>query len=140
MLPAAADAVGTGFCPVEFIGGVSYNVSMHEYPITEHIVHMAEEHCRKAGAGKVVRIDLVVGDYSGYVPESIRMYFDLIAEGSLCEGAALGITRIKPQLRCPACGTLFHRQPMSFACPECGADGEPTEIGKEFYIESIEVE
>jgi len=26
------------------------------------------------------------------------------------------------------------------ACPKCGVDGEPTEIGKEFYIEEIEVE
>ena len=101
---------------------------------------MAEDHCRKAGGGKVVKIQLVVGDYSGFVPESIHMYFDLIAEDSLCDGAVLGITRVRPKLRCPACGELFHRAPMSFACPKCGADGEPTEIGKEFYIDSIEIE
>ena len=27
-----------------------------------------------------------------------------------------------------------------FACPVCGGEGEPTEIGKECYIESIEIE
>ena len=113
---------------------------MHEFPITEHIIRMAEEHCRKAGGEKVNRIRLVVGDYSGYVPESIRMYFDIIAEDSLCRGAVLDIESVRPMLRCPACGEMFHRQPMSFACPKCGTDGEPTDIGKEFYIDSIEIE
>jgi hydrogenase nickel incorporation protein HypA/HybF len=35
---------------------------------------------------------------------------------------------------------MFHRQPGSFACPQCGSDGEPTDVGKEFYIDSIEIE
>ena len=113
---------------------------MHEFPITENIVRIAEEHCRKAGGTKVRSIKLVVGDYSGYVPESIGMYFDIIAEGGLCEGAGIEFERVKPMLRCPACGTMFHRQPGSFACPQCGSDGEPTDVGKEFYIDSIEIE
>ena len=43
-------------------------------------------------------------------------------------------------VKCPKCGELFERKPMSFACPKCGTDGEPTEIGKEFYIDTIECE
>ena len=113
---------------------------MHEYPITEHIVEMAEEQCRKSGAVRVKAVNLVVGEYSGFVPESIHMYFDLIAKGTLCDGAEINITRIKPKLKCTSCGELFQRMPMSFACPSCGTNGEPTEIGKEFYIDSIEVE
>ena len=113
---------------------------MHEYPITEQIVKIAEKNCKEAGASRVISVNLVVGDYSGLVPESIHMYFDLIAEGTVCEGAEINMKRIKPKLKCPSCGALFERTPMSFACPSCGTDGEPTEIGKEFYIESIEIE
>ncbi|MGI6737558.1 MAG: hydrogenase maturation nickel metallochaperone HypA [Anaerovoracaceae bacterium] len=113
---------------------------MHEYPITEQIVKMAEEHCREAGASAVRKVNLVCGDYSGFVPESIHMYFDLIAEGTLCDGAEIEIRRVRPKMRCPSCGKLFVRRPLSFACPDCGVDGEPTDIGKEFYIDSIEVE
>ena len=113
---------------------------MHEYPITERIVEIAEKNCREAGAKKVLAVNLVVGEYSGLVPESIDMYFDLIAEGTLCDGAKLNITRVKPKIKCPKCGELFERKPMSFACPKCGTDGEPTEIGKEFYIDTIECE
>ncbi|MDR1798146.1 MAG: hydrogenase maturation nickel metallochaperone HypA [Clostridiales Family XIII bacterium] len=112
---------------------------MHEYPITKSIVEIAERHGREAGASCVARITLVVGERSGYIPESIRMYFDAIAKGTLCEGADLSVVPVRPKLRCPACGAEFERKPYSFACPACGTDGHPTDIGKEFYIESIEV-
>ena len=113
---------------------------MHEYPITEQIIKICLQHCAEAKADKVVSVSLVVGDYSGCVGESIQMYFDIISEGTPCESAKLKIKRVKPKLKCPACGEFFERAPMSFACPKCGVDGEPTEIGKEFYIEEIEVE
>lgn len=112
---------------------------MHEYPITEQIIKICSKRCKEAGAERVTRVRLVVGDYSGYIGESIQMYFDIIGEGTPCDGAVLDIRRVKPKLRCPSCGELFERAPMSFACPKCGTDGEPTEIGKEFYIDEIEV-
>ena len=69
---------------------------MHEYPITEQIVKIAEKNCKEAGASRVISVNLVVGDYSGLVPESIHMYFDLIAEGTVREGAEINMKRIKP--------------------------------------------
>ena len=113
---------------------------MHELPITEQIVRIAEEHGRKARASKIVRIRLVVGERSGYIGESISMYFDIVGKGTLCEGAEINIERVEAKVICPACGGLFKRKPLSFACPVCGTDGGPTDIGKEFYIKDIEVE
>lgn len=114
--------------------------SMHEYPITSRIIQIAEEHAKKADACRVVSIDLVVGDYSGFIGDSISMYFDIISEGTLCEGAVLNIKKVSPMLQCRACGELFNKMPFSFECPKCKGEGGPTEIGKEFYIESIEIE
>lgn len=113
---------------------------MHEYPITQQIIKICEKHCREAGGNKVVKVKLVIGDRSGLIGDSIQMYFDVISEGTLCEKAEIEMVHIKPKLRCPSCNELFYRQPLSFACPKCGTDGEPTEIGKEFYIENIEIE
>ena len=113
---------------------------MHEYPITEQIIKICSKRCAEANAERVVNVKLVVGDRSGCVGESIQMYFDVIGEGTPCEGATLTIERVKTKLKCPNCGELFERAPMSFACPKCGTDGEPTEIGREFYIDEIEVE
>jgi hydrogenase nickel incorporation protein HypA/HybF len=112
---------------------------MHEYPVTLQIIRIAEKKAREADATRVCSISLVVGDQSGFIGDSIQMYFDVIAEGTLCEGAVLDICHVRPKLRCETCDSLFERKPMSFACPVCGHDGMPTEIGKEFYIRHIEV-
>ena len=112
---------------------------MHEYPITRRIIEVAEEYAAKHGAAAVKAINLIVGDYSGYVASSIELYFDIIAEGSACRNAKLNIERVVPKLRCSSCNELFVRKPYSFECPVCKGEGSPTEIGKEFYIKSIEV-
>lgn len=109
---------------------------MHEYPITQNILQIAETQAKKRDA-LVCEIILVVGEYSGYMAECIRLYFDILSEGTLCEHAKLTIKNVKPKLRCPACGQLFTRKPFTFACPNCGTDGEPTDIGREFYVESV---
>jgi hydrogenase nickel incorporation protein HypA/HybF len=112
---------------------------MHEYPITQRIIEVAAEYAIKNGAAEVKAINLIVGDYCGYVAGSIELYFDIIAEGSVCEKAKLNIERVVPKLKCSRCGELFERKPFSFECPRCKGEGGPTDIGKEFYIKSIEI-
>ncbi len=115
---------------------------MHEYPITLQIIKIAEKHAAEAGASHIKTIKLVVGDYSGFVGDSIKMYFDEISKGTACENAEIIFERVKPLVKCNLCGHTFERKLMSFDCPmeNCRGQGEPTEIGKEFYISSIEVE
>jgi len=113
---------------------------MHELPVTKHIVEIAEKHCRDNGGERVLAVNLVVGDYSGYVGESIQIYYDVITEDTICEGSKLNIETVEPKLRCNKCGKLFTKQLLTFDCPYCDGQGEATDIGKEFYIKSIEIE
>ncbi|SHI17746.1 hydrogenase nickel incorporation protein HypA/HybF [Sporobacter termitidis DSM 10068] len=113
---------------------------MHEYPLTKRIVDIAVREAEEQKARRVLAVRLVVGETSGIIAESVQMYFDVIAEGTPAEGAELLITSVKPEMRCPACGRKFIRPRFSFSCPDCGALGEPTETGREFYIESVELE
>lgn len=108
--------------------------------MTQRIIQIAQEHAEKHNADRVTEINLVVGEDSDCLVECIRLYFDLIAEGTCCETATLSVEQIKPKLRCASCGALFTRKPFTFTCPACGGEGEPTEIGREFYIKSIVVE
>lgn len=112
---------------------------MHELPITEQIVKICCETAAEYRA-TVKSVDLVVGQDSGFIGESIQMYFDAVGQGTACEGAKLTIIGVKPKLRCSSCGELFARKLFSFECPICGGEGEPTEIGKEFYIKSVELD
>ena len=113
---------------------------MHEYALTKRIVDIAVREAEKQNARRVLSVRLVVGETSGIIAESVQMYFDVIAEGSSAEGAELVITSVKPEMHCEACNKNFIRPRFSFNCPDCGALGAPSEIGKEFYIESVELE
>lgn len=103
------------------------------------MVKIAQKHGAKFRASQIEKIILVIGENSGFIGDSIQMYFDIISKGTICEGAVLEMKYIETKVKCPECGEIFKRKPMSFACPVCGANGEPTDIGKEFYIESIEI-
>ena len=113
---------------------------MHEYGLTERVVSSAVREAQIHGSTKVLAVNLVVGESAGVLTDSVQMYFDVIAEGTPAEGARLVIKSVPVQMWCEGCGEFFLRPRCAFSCPKCGQDGKPTEKGREFYIESIELE
>lgn len=113
---------------------------MHEYSVTKSIINTVVEEANKAGAVKIIEIRLVIGDLSTIIDESVQMYFDIISEDTIAKGAKLVFTRYQAEFKCRACGNTFFKPKKGFDCPSCGGLGTPTGVGKEFYIESIEVE
>ena len=102
---------------------------MHEYPVTVQIVDIASETARK-NKGRVRRIDLVVGEDSGFIGESIQMYFDVVAEGTLCEGAKLVIEGVKPQLRCDIAENCLSGNAFPFSVRFAVETGARRKLGK----------
>ena len=113
---------------------------MHELAVTQSMLNLALEHAERAGAGRITRINLVVGEISGIVNESVQFYFDFVSKGTLAEGAQLVFERLPARFRCRACGHEFALQDGNWACPACRALGGEFIAGREFYMESIEVE
>jgi len=112
---------------------------VHECSVVEQLVKIASSKAIESQAAGVERIHLVVGELTGYMEESIRFYFNILAKDTVLKGAELDITYVKPKLRCPSCGALFERARFSFDCPTCGTAGELTKTGSEFYIDTMEV-
>jgi hydrogenase nickel incorporation protein HypA/HybF len=117
---------------------------VHEASVSEALVRMvsAEASAHRGADGRplrVTRINLVVGEATGYMRESLEFYVGASAKGTAVEGAALDIRYVKPRLRCPSCGLEYERLRFSFDCPACGAQGIMTKAGSEFYVDSIEV-
>lgn len=113
---------------------------MHEYAVTQSMMSLALEEAHKAEASKILEIRLVIGDLSTIVDESVQMYFDIMSEGTIAEGAKLVFRRVRAEFRCKSCESVFVKPAKGFDCPKCGALGTPTGVGKEFYIESLEIE
>lgn len=113
---------------------------MHEYHEAIHIIEHAVDEAKAKGYQNVTKINLVIGESSGFSGDSIVMHFEDAAKGTICENAEISVRLVKTMLRCPNCRELFVRKPFHFECPHCGTEGVPSEIGKEMAIDSIEGE
>jgi len=113
---------------------------MHELSITESVLRIVLDHAQRAGAQRVVRVNLVLGELSSIVSDSVQFYWDLVAEGTEAEGAELHFRRVPAELRCMACGATFPLDQDSWLCPQCGSPQVQAIAGDQFLVESIEVE
>jgi hydrogenase nickel incorporation protein HypA/HybF len=113
---------------------------MHELSVTQGIMQIVEAEAKKNNVNRVLSIKLMVGQLSGVMPQLIQDYFELVAEGTVVQGAKLIIERVPASIECSECGEISPIDRMKLRCPKC--DGIEVKIvtGKEFYIDSMEVE
>ncbi len=113
---------------------------MHELSVTEQLLNITLDHARRANADRVLKVNLVIGDLTSFSSESVRFYFDMLSKGTKAENAFLSISRIPAKVRCTFCRNEFSPEAMNWLCPRCGGSIEDVISGREFYVESIEVE
>ena len=113
---------------------------MHEYHGAVQIIEHAQDLCRERGHNKVNRIQLLIGEASGYTFEVVKEYFEEVALGTVCEGAEVTVRKTDVMLRCPNCNELFPKRILMYDCPVCGTPGNPTDAGKEMTIDFMESE
>lgn len=111
---------------------------MHELPVMQEMLRIVGKEAQRRSLTQVSSIAVVVGELSSVLDEPCRMYFELLAEGTPCQGARLEFEHRPAMLRCEACGEEFeHRH--GFDCPKCGGAGILIKgTGRELYIRSIE--
>lgn len=113
---------------------------MHEIGITKNMFDLVLEEAGKAGARKVSRIDLVIGEMTGAVGESVRFYFDLLSKGTIVEGAEVSIRMVPPMVRCRNCHLPSRLEKKTYwSCPHCENNRMEIIAGRELLVKSIEV-
>ena len=104
------------------------------------LLDVALRHAEKAGAQRIARLNLVIGELASIVDESVQFCWDLVSRGTLAEGAELRFERVPGQLRCTDCGHSYALAARDYTCPACGERRVVAVGGDEFRLESIEVE
>ncbi|MBS1248990.1 MAG: Hydrogenase maturation factor HypA [Chloroflexi bacterium] len=114
---------------------------MHELAITQRISEVAIRHAQENNATRVTDLYLVLGDLSSVVDDSVQFYWDIVTEGTLCEGATLHFKRIPAELRCKDCEHTYTLTNGKLSlCPQCESANIEVRQGKEFQLESINIE
>ena len=115
--------------------------TMHELAVTQSILEIVLRHAEAAGADRILSVNLIIGELTGFVDDSIQFYFDFLSKDTPAQDAQLIFERIPPRARCQECGADY-TPPNSrlWTCPECGALGGDVIAGREFSVASIEIE
>ncbi len=113
---------------------------MHELAITEGIMEAAVPEAERHGAKKILEIRLKIGVLSGVLPECIQEYFNIVSRGTIAEGARLSVEKIPITIACHDCGYNGEIPMRKIHCPECGSSAIKILTGREYFVDSLEVE
>ncbi len=114
---------------------------MHELSIVEALIEQVDQQVEQSGqTGRVVTLELVIGQLSGVSCDSIRFAFELLSRGTSLEGAQVHITEPKATCRCHACHAQVEIDQLVVQCPECESRQISIEGGRDLLLQSIELE
>lgn len=115
---------------------------MHELSIMSNILDIVVDYAGRNGAKKVSKINLVVGDLSDLIPEWMQTYFDFVSKDTIADKAELVVNRVPAVLKCKGCSFEFtlNKENWQFSCPKCAASDVELLSGREFTVESIEID
>lgn len=113
---------------------------MHELALTEGILKIAAGEAEKHRVKRVVSIRLKVGELSGVVPALIQEYFNIVSRGTAAEGASIIVEKVPGVVGCLDCGEESKIEKMRLKCSKCGGYNVKIISGREYYVDSLEVE
>ena len=109
---------------------------MHELAIAQSMCEIARRH---ADGRRVTRVDVRVGHLRQVVPASLEFAFELIAQGTELEGAALAVEQVPAGGVCRDCGTFTELPDFPLLCSACGGVDLDITQGEELEVESLDL-
>ena len=113
---------------------------MHELFVSQNLLQLALEHAERVSAVRINSIDLLIGDFSSIIDDSVAFHWDIISRDTIAEGAELRFNRVPAKVFCRDCAEENALKDKELICPICGGINITPTGGTEFLLQSIEVE
>jgi hydrogenase nickel incorporation protein HypA/HybF len=110
---------------------------MHELSIAASIVEIAAAHAR---GRRVAGVYVKIGHLRQVVPSALAFSFQLVAEGTVVEGARLEIEHVAVEGRCRRCAAVSRPTSFPLLCGSCGATDLEILAGEELLVDSLDIE
>ncbi|QWV93576.1 hydrogenase maturation nickel metallochaperone HypA [Geomonas oryzisoli] len=111
---------------------------MHEITLVTGLFEIINEQVAAQGIESISKVRLKVGELAAVEPMTLAACFEVVAEGTVAEGAQLEIEEVPLTGRCRACGERFRIENFSFICPSCQGGDVELVGGRELHLESLE--
>jgi hydrogenase nickel incorporation protein HypA/HybF len=113
---------------------------MHELSVALNIVETATKIARDAGAERVTKVRVRIGELAGVAPDALKFSYEVAVAETLLVGSQLIVEVIPVRVHCPCCDREFAlREFTRLECPICETPTGDLRSGRELVIESIEV-
>jgi hydrogenase nickel incorporation protein HypA/HybF len=113
---------------------------MHEMALAQSIVELVQEHATRDTFTHVRTIRLSIGALSHVDPRALDFGFDVIAKGTIAEGARLAIERPGGTGFCIDCCKSVAIAAYGEPCPTCGGHQWMLVGGDEMRVVDLEVD
>jgi hydrogenase nickel incorporation protein HypA/HybF len=113
-------------------------VRMHEMSLAKDMTRIIEN-----ALGRKMhlhRVNITVGPLSGISPESLRFCFTEIAKMDGFGEPELVINTTEARLVCLDCSNEYSARDFYEGCPECGSISRRILSGREFTVDSVEID
>ncbi len=113
---------------------------MHELSLAENIVQLIEDAALEQQFSQVKTVWLEIGQLAWVEQESLRFYFDVVAQHSIARQARLEIIEVAGRALCKQCNQDILIATYHDACPHCGSYTLQVSQGDGMRIRELEVE
>jgi hydrogenase nickel incorporation protein HypA/HybF len=110
---------------------------MHELAIAQALLDIAEAAAR---GRRVTVVEVRVGHLRQVVPDALTFSFELVAHGTVVEGAQLVLEEVPPAGRCRSCAAEGALDALPLRCRSCGSWDVEVTRGEELVVDTIEIE
>ena len=113
---------------------------MHELSLACRLIEEAEKVLEAEQAGRVTCVTVGIGKLSGVEIDAFEFAFPMAAKGSRLETATLVVHDLPIRVQCRICEKESNPDFPRCVCTHCGSEEIELLGGREFNIESMEIE
>ncbi len=113
---------------------------MHELGVTESIAAICLKHAQRNNARRIIKVNVKLGELAGIVDHYVSFYWDMVTRDTIAQGAELNFIKVPVVAYCKECEERFAVEEFDLTCPRCGRADTELVSGREFMVESIEIE
>jgi hydrogenase nickel incorporation protein HypA/HybF len=113
---------------------------MHEQGIAQEMVTTALRYGAENRARRITKLHIELSQIAHENEDSLQMYLEHLARGTIAEDAKFNISRVAVLARCVECGCEFEQHELLQVCPRCGTPIVAVKPFEEIRLTSIEIE
>jgi hydrogenase nickel incorporation protein HypA/HybF len=113
---------------------------MHEMAIAQSVFEIAFGEAQKHASGKIRKIKISIGEFSGVVKDALDFAFEALKPGTPAAEAEIEIEVVKLAAICDRCGEKgCNVSDLKLSCSDCGRTLRIT-AGREMKVDYIDID